>query len=264
MNSMILNCVTFSILQIAFAVEIPQGVDNRDELSISDSESVIAIYTEDHGWAATGNAELILPIWPDGRCVFSTDRYGGGAPFRQTTIAKERVQQLFKQLQRSGFMEDVNLNTPRVPPDLKFTAILVRANGKQLKMKSTYENVLQQSNKLLQHQAMGDLPGVGMPANGKPKVMPTPQKQPHSQPQPQQKGQALTEPVPAPPKAPNLFRNRLETISALSRKDLIHRAVWNEIRTSLDFIHETKSTLTHGTLNHKNRILSWTPATAEK
>lgn len=111
---------------------------------------MIAIYTEDHGWASAGKKELVLAVWPNGDCIFSSDSIGGGAPFRRTRVSRKTVEQLFAQVQESGFLESQNLNAPRVPPDSKFSTILVRIDGQQLKMQSTHEVVWRRSLKLVE------------------------------------------------------------------------------------------------------------------
>jgi len=215
---------------------------HRNELAISDAENVIAIFTEDHGWASTGERELVLAVWPNGDCIFSADSIAGGAPFRQTRVSNETVDRLFQLVQESGFLDSPNLNTPRVPPDSEFTTILVRTGGKQLKMQSTHEVACRRSVEFTQKARDIDAPAVDV-VQDKPVV------------------QAETEKADKAPTrmAPPLFRTRLEQISSLSKNDLVHRAVWNELRMNLQCIHLTPSKLTGGVLRQENGSLYWKP-----
>ena len=204
---------------------------------------MIAIYTEDHGWASAGEKELVLAVWPNGDCIFSSDSIAGGAPFRRTSLGKETVERLFDQIQKSGFLESPNLNAPRMPPSSEYTTILVRINGKQLKMKSTHEIASRRSLELT--EKVGDTA---------PASLPVPAVEVRNQPgvQPKTDKAQLR-------KAPPLIRTELEQISSLTKNDLVHRVVWNELRMKLQCIHRTPSKSTGGVLRQENRSLTWEP-----
>ena len=231
---------------VVFAIPLfENGNGQENEFAISDAENVIAVYTEDHGWASAGEKELVLAVWPNGDCIFSADSIAGGAPFHQTRVSRQTVERLFQQIQESGFLESPNLNAPRVPPDSKFTSILVRIGGKQLKMQSTHEIVLRRS--LEPAEKIDDTTFPATP------VAPAAEVQ-------NQKGVQAESDKDPERKAPSLISTRLEQISSLSKDDLVHRAVWNELRMKMECIHLTPSKIASGNLRQEHGNLSWQPA----
>jgi hypothetical protein len=100
---------------------------------------VLAVYREDEGFSFTRTASLILAIWPDGSVVWSTDRLGGGPPYRTGTVDPKRVTALLSAFEKDGAFADEKLKRPRFNSHMSFMTILVKSGKRQLKMQSCHE-----------------------------------------------------------------------------------------------------------------------------
>ena len=108
-------------------------------LPITESDSVLMVYREDHGLGSSGGPFLIIAIWPDGRMIWSEDRLKGGVPFRTGNIDAKRVTAVLNRFVKDGLFENKKLADGYFGPDSQFTSILVKSGKKELEMSSWHE-----------------------------------------------------------------------------------------------------------------------------
>ncbi len=106
---------------------------------ISEAESVLAVYRENHGLIASEEPAIIIAAWSDGFIVWSGDRLKGGAPYRAGRVDPKRVTALLTRLDKDGLLTDESLERPNFGPDSPFTTILVKSGKKQVEMCSWHE-----------------------------------------------------------------------------------------------------------------------------
>ena len=106
---------------------------------ISEAESVLAVYRENHGLFASGEPAIILAAWPDGFIVWSGDRLKGGAPYRTGRVDPKRMTALLTRFDKGGLLADERLERPNFGPDSQFTTIFVKSGKKQVEMCSWHE-----------------------------------------------------------------------------------------------------------------------------
>jgi len=108
---------------------------------ITQSESMLALYVEDHGRAPGGQdrSALILAIWPDGQAVWSEDGITGGPPYRTGQVDADGLKSLHEQIVLDGAFDMPELSRSRFGPDSRFTTLLVKSGGKSLAMQSWHE-----------------------------------------------------------------------------------------------------------------------------
>ncbi|MDB2687605.1 hypothetical protein N9Y42_10385, partial [Mariniblastus sp.] len=175
---------------------------------IASAENVFAIYTTNSGFASDGSIKLVSAVWPDGKCICSNDYINGGEPFRHYQLNPDKVKLFLSRIESDELLGNSNLQRPRVSPDAPYTTILVRVDGRQLKMSSTHEQPLSKhlSNQV---QSVGQhhVPAMQVPSN-----------------------QNL-DPKPLS-SAPPLVRNsRIEQVKNMGIDDMVHRIIWGELRT---------------------------------
>lgn len=133
-------CLSLILLVSPFAlVAVPQEIRPIKMRPITEAETVFAIYTNNWGHGASGSPELIVCIWGDGSIVWSNDPVHGGAPYYTAQLKPESVSNAFKKIANVGAFDIPRLKNARYGPDSRFTTILVRAGGKELKMNSWHE-----------------------------------------------------------------------------------------------------------------------------
>ena len=106
---------------------------------ITEADSVFTIYSEDWGLASAGQSKLVVSIWGDGSIVWSGDQVNGGAPYSEANVDPKVVSEAFKRITEKGVFDVPKLNRVNFGPDSKFTAILFRCGGRELKMASWHE-----------------------------------------------------------------------------------------------------------------------------
>jgi hypothetical protein len=126
-------------LLLALCQVVPGRAPHRAAQPITGADTVFAVYTEDWGLRSSGEPQLVLAIWGDGRALWSEDRLRGGAPYRAGQIDPKRLTALLSRLERDGFFANERLSRGHFGPDSQFTTILVRSGKKQLKMASWHE-----------------------------------------------------------------------------------------------------------------------------
>ena len=114
---------------------------------VTEADTVLAVYTQDWGLGSSQGTKLILAAWPDGYVVWSQDRIEGGPPYFAGSVAPRLLSGGLSRAVRDGVFADKSLGNPCFGPDAKFTTILLRQSGKQLRMDSWHE-VSEQSGKL--------------------------------------------------------------------------------------------------------------------
>jgi hypothetical protein len=106
---------------------------------ITEAETVFAIYTNDWGRRASSGPQLIVSVWGDGTVVWSSDHLNGGPPYLTAQVDPKDVSATLDRLVDIGVFELPQLKQARFGPDSKFTTLLVRTGGKELKMDSWHE-----------------------------------------------------------------------------------------------------------------------------
>ena len=175
---------------------------------ITSAENVFAIYTTDSGFASDGSVKIVSAVWPDGKCICSNDYINGGEPFRHYELDPDIVKLFLNRIKSDEFLGNSNLQRPRVSPDAPYTTILVRVNGRQLKMASTHEQPRsKRRNNQLQSEGQHHVPAMEVPTN-----------------------QNL-DPKPLSFASPLVPDSRIEQVKSMNIDDMVHRIVWGELRT---------------------------------
>ena len=127
--------------------------------SISEADSIMAVYREDHGRGSRGGPVAILIVWPDGRLLWSSDRLKGGAPFRAGRIEAKKVATVLDRFEKDGLLGDDTLNRPLFGPDSQFITVLIRSGQKQAKMQSWHELIEEAVDMVVDHRGVSRLEG---------------------------------------------------------------------------------------------------------
>ena len=133
-----------TFLALMFVSYLATAAAGQETKSITEAERVIAIFTNDWGLGASKGPQLIVSVWGDGLIVWSEDQTNGGAPFSTAKITPEDVSAAIKRITDIGAFDVPHLKQAHFGPDSKFTTILVRTDGNELKMDSWHE--LSESN----------------------------------------------------------------------------------------------------------------------
>jgi hypothetical protein len=128
-----------SLFCLALATSINADQSNTLVRSITDAESVVAVYHEDWGLSSTGKPAIILVAWPDGRIVWSLDRINGGPPYRVGKIDAAKVSAVLKRFESDGLFANKNLNRAHFGPDSQFTDVYVKLGKDHVKMQSWHD-----------------------------------------------------------------------------------------------------------------------------
>ncbi len=114
---------------------------SHDERSITDSDCVLAIYTQSLGLrlGEEEDVKVIVVAWSDGTIVWSSDSVRGGGPYRIGHIKPERISGVLLQLSDRGAFDISQLTEANMGPDSTFATILARYQGRELKMESWHE-----------------------------------------------------------------------------------------------------------------------------
>jgi hypothetical protein len=102
---------------------------------ISQAAAVFAVYAEDWTLTSNGDSRLVLALWDDDRIVWSEDQARGGAPYRSAQLQPGTLREFLTRLKNEGRFGDRRLLRPWVTWDSRFTTILARANGHELRMR---------------------------------------------------------------------------------------------------------------------------------
>ncbi len=111
----------------------------QDTQSITDAETVFAIYTEDYGLFSSVGTQLIMCVWGDGKIVWSGNQAFGGKPYFTATLDPDDVAKTLKKFDHIGVFDIPDTKRSHVGPDSLFTSILVKAEGQEMKMSSWHE-----------------------------------------------------------------------------------------------------------------------------
>ena len=126
-----------SLMLFVYLALAPGGIDTVRP--ISQSDAVIAVYTEDHGLDSDGDRRLILAAWADGHVVWSEARIRGGPPYFSGQVAPSRVVTALNRAEQDGAFGDSRLGQPCFGPDSRFTTILFRKGKLEVRMDSWHE-----------------------------------------------------------------------------------------------------------------------------
>ena len=127
---------TFMGLVLGILAAAPTGSANRP---ISAAPAILAVYEEDWGRPSSGGPGLVAAVWGDGYAVWSENPLVGGPPFYAARVAGGRVNSLLARLAGDGLFSDERLSQIHFGPDARFTTLLVRSGGKELRMQSWHE-----------------------------------------------------------------------------------------------------------------------------
>ena len=128
-----------TLVSLLMATQFCSAAIAQEAKSITDAETVVAIYTNDWGLRSSSGPKLIVCLWGDGSIVWSDDKVNGGPPYFTAQVKPEVVSATFKKLLDIGVFDVPRLKQSNFGPDSKFTTILVRTEGKELKMDSWHE-----------------------------------------------------------------------------------------------------------------------------
>jgi hypothetical protein len=128
-----------TFLSLVAVSQLGMAVVAQETKSITEADSVIAIFTNDWGCAAPKGPQLIVSIWGDGTVVWSNDQLNGGHPYLTAQLRPKDVSAALKRFADLGVFDIPRLKQPNFGPDSSFTTILLRYSGKELKMDSWHE-----------------------------------------------------------------------------------------------------------------------------
>ncbi len=109
--------------------------------AITDAKTILAIYYQDWRLTSSGELNIIVAAWDDGRILWSDDRLRGGPPYRGAQIGASRLTELLSRFDEDSLFDIDVLSHPHFGPDTEFTTIVLNSSGKQLKMESSHELV---------------------------------------------------------------------------------------------------------------------------
>ncbi len=133
---------------------------NEQTRPVSEANSVLAVYVEDHGLRpGAGTPAVILVAWPDGRIIWSTDRIKGGAPYRAGRVDPKKVESLLSRFEQDGLFADEKLNRGNFGPDSSFTTVNIKLGKKQVKKQSWHELFEQLDTTVANHTGVSALQG---------------------------------------------------------------------------------------------------------
>ncbi len=118
---------------------VPNLVAAQSTKPITDADNVFSIFAEDWGLGSVGEPKMIVSIWGDGSIVWSGDLVHGGAPYFKAKVEPKAVSDAFKRIAEKGVFDVPSLKRAHWGPDSKFTAILFRHDGQQIRMESWHE-----------------------------------------------------------------------------------------------------------------------------
>ena len=127
------------LLTVAVTLTFSDRTNAGELRPITQADNVFAIYADNWGLGSAGGTKLIFCAWEDGDVIWSTDRIEGGPPYRMARLRSGDVISTLDRMDRAGIFDISQLNGGEVIVDSSFTTILVRRNGKQLKMQSSHE-----------------------------------------------------------------------------------------------------------------------------
>lgn len=102
---------------------------------ISQADAVLAVYAEDWTLTSNGDSRLVLALWDDDRIVWSEDQTRGGAPYRSAQLEPGTLRDFLARLEKEGRFGDQRLLRPWTAWDSRFTTMLVRSRGRELRMR---------------------------------------------------------------------------------------------------------------------------------
>lgn len=106
---------------------------------VTEAETVLAVYTVNWQLLSPEPIKLVVVAWDDGRILWSQDRLHGGPPYRAARIDASRLNDLLSGYEEDGLFEIDALTRAHLGPDSEFTTMILKANGKQLEMRSWHE-----------------------------------------------------------------------------------------------------------------------------
>jgi hypothetical protein len=127
------------LLTVAVTISFSGRTIAGEPRPITKADNVFAIYADNWGLGSSGDTKLIFCAWEDGDVVWSTDRIEGGPPYRTAKLRSGDVISTLDRMDRAGIFDISRLNGGEVIVDSVFTTILIRRNGKQLRMQSSHE-----------------------------------------------------------------------------------------------------------------------------
>jgi hypothetical protein len=134
------SCRTMlTLLLVVLAGSVSNTAPAPRPRPLSQADTVLAVVAQDRGLDSLSTARLIFAAWPDGYVVWSQDRIAGGAPYWAGTLDPGLLAAGLQRAVRDGVFADKSLGDPCFGPDSKFTTILLRHSGKQLRMDSWHE-----------------------------------------------------------------------------------------------------------------------------
>ena len=126
-------------MAIASLVAYEGRAAEAESRPVSNADTVVAVYTDSYGGAASHQPRLVLAVWKDGHIVWSDDRLRGGAPYRAGQIDPKRLASLLSDLERIGLFGEEELARSYVGPDAAFTTILIHNGARRIAMRSWHE-----------------------------------------------------------------------------------------------------------------------------
>ena len=129
---------------------------NQELRPITDAKTILAVYYQDWRLSSSGELNLIVAAWDDGRILWSDDRLKGGPPYRGAQIGASRVNELLSRLDEDGLFDIDFLSHPHFGPDTEFKTIFLNASGKQLKMESSHELVEEKGGIVREYGTVSD------------------------------------------------------------------------------------------------------------
>ena len=132
-------CVVALLLLRSYLSDLSANEPKPPIRPISDAESVLAVYREDHGLVSDGRCEIIFAAWPDGFIVWSADRHKGGAPYRVGHFDPKRFTSVLARFEKDGLFADESLNHGHIGLESQFVTVLIKSGKKQVKMCSLHD-----------------------------------------------------------------------------------------------------------------------------
>ena len=125
------NMLRSTFLSLMFVSHLVVPARAQETKTITEAESVIAVFTNDWGLGKSEGPQLIVSIWGDGSVVWSNDHVKGGPPYLASQLNPKNVSDVFKKLTDIGVFDIPRLKQVNFGPDSQFTTILVRSGGKE-------------------------------------------------------------------------------------------------------------------------------------
>jgi len=151
----VITCLVVGLISSADFADEPKETMRP----ITEADSVLAVYREDHGLRSTSGPAIILVAWPDGHVVWSGDRLKGGAPYRAGQIEPTKVAALLARFDKDGLFADENLNQAHFGPDSQFISVFIKSGKQQVKMQSWHELFEESGKTVVDHRGVSALEG---------------------------------------------------------------------------------------------------------